>query len=629
MLTAEESLDLTDHWTDLGRKVHEYTEKAAPLASSSPNCSSVVNDDTETLKKRASVSLSINSQLEETESDRLLRLDQLLEVENAGEFEDDEDVGLESNFGQLERLNKLEQVQPEDSSEVTIESDEAVAANQQSLINAAALKVSSKEDIQRHLMDKPKKELPDWQLKEMNLGPPVPLANINKKYCYMNAVLQMAFNDPDFFHYVIARKDQSSNVREGAKWYYDQQLDKNDHSMNLANCFVGFFNNKEFMRTDIMHDASEVIPYLFPKQAGDTEKNNPFKNEMLVSVQYPKPLSLVEENGVSVKKENPCVKTSSESSFMSQIPLITTDDQVHSFHEVVAKEFNRSGDVIGDDKHRVKVQDNQGSHRETLQPLDQKTRFKTLPKKWICHFKRFNYDESGVFKDGRGVGITKQFILDEKCVADNKKGLYEVTSFIVHGSNVEQGHFGRRGSGNYGHYITYLKKEGQWYRCDDETIKPVSEDIIDAELPYCYLFNSQLIDENPSPQKQQEVKQKAEEICNQIRKTKASNAALETEIDQLKSRLKKLARFEQGLRKKTEDVDRKEAMLNQLFQNLENEDAAFLISVLPDTEEVKYRNLVNNKQDIGLVKRQKMPNVVQQLMIAHRETISMRTAALG
>ena len=361
----------------------------------------------------------------------------------------------------------------------------------------------SKHNVQSYL-NKPHsyKNLPKWRLRKMDLGPPVGLKN-SQNDCYMNAMLQMAFNDPDFFHYAIARDDQNEEIRNLAQDYFNRQIAQkkpdnppNQEKLFLAQKFRKALGSKQFNENlNEMHDSGEALLQLFPgsrklkADSKDEEAGNPFKFELVIERHFPEKLLFIK--GSNVKKEDQHVKVCSSSGFIFNLPIHSQEEKPIPFQDMLASYFNRGKDKVGSSKYEL-----EGTEGQTLNlvPDWENTRFKELPKKWVCRFHRTHLNGS---KKTQAVKIDQKFILDKRFTESGKSGRYEITSFVVHGSS-KQASFGQGGTAKDGHYISYVKNNGQWYRCNDIDVQRVDDKEIKKQLPYCYFFNSQLIEENPS-----------------------------------------------------------------------------------------------------------------------------------
>lgn len=67
---------------------------------------------------------------------------------------------------------------------------------------------------------------------------------------------------------------------------------------------------------------------------------------------------------------------------------------------------------------------------------------------------------------------------------ENQSLTYELKAFVSHSGN----------SMNDGHYVSYVKRGGQWYFCNDTLLQPVDEDQILKEAKGAYLLNYTKID---------------------------------------------------------------------------------------------------------------------------------------
>ncbi len=83
-------------------------------------------------------------------------------------------------------------------------------------------------------------------------------------------------------------------------------------------------------------------------------------------------------------------------------------------------------------------------------------------------------------KLNEAVAIPDVFDLPDDVLPDGaEEASYECDGFIEH----------RGASSQYGHYVTYVKKEGIWWRCNDETVTAVPEEIVKRAKGKGYIYH--------------------------------------------------------------------------------------------------------------------------------------------
>jgi hypothetical protein len=120
----------------------------------------------------------------------------------------------------------------------------------------------------------------------------------------------------------------------------------------------------------------------------------------------------------------------------------------------------------------------------TAEGVHCKKEFSDAPDTLVCQLQRFCYKEDEETGEQRRVhikrsvsGLDEVITLDASKLVDGGSAEYACEAFIVH-----------KGSFKGGHYIAYIKKDGQWWRCDDSEITAVSDRNAHRMMRHCYLF---------------------------------------------------------------------------------------------------------------------------------------------
>jgi ubiquitin C-terminal hydrolase len=150
------------------------------------------------------------------------------------------------------------------------------------------------------------------------------------------------------------------------------------------------------------------------------------------------------------------------------LPIIKTEDGSQIKIEDCLNKYFETEKLEGDnqyycDKCKKKVD------------AESKSCFKNLPESIIISLNRFEYNSKGEkSKIKTEINFEKQLEIEDE---NKNKGKYEPISFIVHiGSTT-----------NSGHYFSYVKKEDQWYECNDEKITKLTETEIFEEIKNAYI----------------------------------------------------------------------------------------------------------------------------------------------
>ncbi len=101
-------------------------------------------------------------------------------------------------------------------------------------------------------------------------------------------------------------------------------------------------------------------------------------------------------------------------------------------------------------------------------------RLKTCPSELFFHLSRF--DRHGN-KIADRIKLTPSFKLSSRWTTNGTSANYSCQAFIQHEGS----------SADSGHYVCYVKRQGLWWRCDDDAITQVSEGEAAQQLKRCYL----------------------------------------------------------------------------------------------------------------------------------------------
>jgi len=108
-------------------------------------------------------------------------------------------------------------------------------------------------------------------------------------------------------------------------------------------------------------------------------------------------------------------------------------------------------------------------------------RLATAPTILVCHLKRFDYDIFGrVVRLNKKVDFPLRLEIGDFMSRANrsKPPPYELVSVLVH-----QGR-----SCDSGHYLSYVKSDGEWYRANDEQVEKVPVNVVLAQRAYILVY---------------------------------------------------------------------------------------------------------------------------------------------
>jgi len=120
-------------------------------------------------------------------------------------------------------------------------------------------------------------------------------------------------------------------------------------------------------------------------------------------------------------------------------------------------------------------------------------RLATAPTILVCHLKRFNINCYGqMVRLSKSIKFPMKLEIFEFMSLANRSQppSYELVGVLVH-----QGR-----SCNYGHYLSYVKYCGEWYRCNDSKTEKVSETIVLAQNAYILVYEVEDIRHHKKPQ---------------------------------------------------------------------------------------------------------------------------------
>mmetsp|Transcript_19464 Transcript_19464/g.44328 ORF Transcript_19464/g.44328 Transcript_19464/m.44328 type:complete len:491 (+) Transcript_19464:145-1617(+) len=120
-------------------------------------------------------------------------------------------------------------------------------------------------------------------------------------------------------------------------------------------------------------------------------------------------------------------------------------------------------------------------------------RLATAPTILVCQLKRFNINSYGQFvRLSKSIKFPLKLDISEYMSLANRSQppSYELVSVLVH-----QGR-----SCNYGHYLSYVKYCGEWYRCNDAKTEKVNEFVVLAQNAYILIYEVEGIRKHKKPQ---------------------------------------------------------------------------------------------------------------------------------
>lgn len=108
-------------------------------------------------------------------------------------------------------------------------------------------------------------------------------------------------------------------------------------------------------------------------------------------------------------------------------------------------------------------------------------RLATAPSVLVCHFKRFAFDRYGrMVRLAKHVGFPQRLEIGDYMSRVNKARPppYELISVLVH-----QGQ-----TCDSGHYLAYVKNNGDWYKCNDSLVEKVDEATVMKQQAYILVY---------------------------------------------------------------------------------------------------------------------------------------------
>ncbi len=108
--------------------------------------------------------------------------------------------------------------------------------------------------------------------------------------------------------------------------------------------------------------------------------------------------------------------------------------------------------------------------------------FKDQPSELLIHLKRFYQERSGERgKIDAPIEVPETVELPAERIHAGKKASYVIDGFLVHES------LGKTDSS--GHYVSYIKGGGRWWKCSDSTVKQVTKDQMKEALKTSYILH--------------------------------------------------------------------------------------------------------------------------------------------
>lgn len=149
------------------------------------------------------------------------------------------------------------------------------------------------------------------------------------------------------------------------------------------------------------------------------------------------------------------------------------DEHIETLHDALT-EFTKTETLSGENKvHCTKCNMKKNASKGL--------RLATAPSILVCHLKRFAFDKNGgLVRLSKKVRFPEE--LDMKNYMSNlnraRPPPYELVAVLVH-----QGR-----SCEWGHYVAYVKKHGQWYCCNDSSVTPVSFEKVRQQQAYILMY---------------------------------------------------------------------------------------------------------------------------------------------
>lgn len=317
---------------------------------------------------------------------------------------------------------------------------------------------------------------------------PLGYTNENGNDCFMNALKQLFMNLPVLYEHIIKKlpPEKFAHLRADATSYHLAQIRKDSTPMGGSRITREEIN----MQTGRQEDVSEVLA-LFLNEVTDNQFLDPTQPLSPQNVVSTNPLSFWIQNTrrfqvdnydelalVSQQSLQPSgwLRPSYEPKGFLTLPLKgATDISI----EMALKLWANSS-IATEDGFQVHLAEG-GSKLCPFQ--EEENRFYDLPHHLLCCLNRFEQVDGHSVKENRIVDMPERFVISGDIVHSRRSGEYEINGFCCH-----------LGPGaNGGHYITFLKKNGRWFKCNDQRVAPAKmSEVREALQKNCYLFFANL-----------------------------------------------------------------------------------------------------------------------------------------
>jgi ubiquitin C-terminal hydrolase len=316
--------------------------------------------------------------------------------------------------------------------------------------------------------------------------------------CAFNSCLQIFLYDSKWRemyqkianHYAIqnqsADKDCGKNMLSVLIAYDDACISKKAISNNYSQKFRLALHhlNPQITNDYFKHeDVHEIFTTLFGKYEELFVKNTDsiasintsaihFKNTLIQHYEIGEEVTIPKDTPSALTENNTLVKEE----IQWQLKMALDPTRSLQFMEILQAFFHKEeiNPTFSEDSPKLMKEEKcvQVKLTKEVNLFDQK------PNYLIMQFARFIYTEKGPAKIHSPItGIPEQLDAKHLTIKDTPQGVYELTSFIIHlGISL-----------NRGHYISYLKKENRWIKCDDNNTSYVKESDVLQDLSNSYM----------------------------------------------------------------------------------------------------------------------------------------------
>uniref|UniRef100_A0A7S2YG47 Ubiquitin carboxyl-terminal hydrolase n=1 Tax=Entomoneis paludosa TaxID=265537 RepID=A0A7S2YG47_9STRA len=169
------------------------------------------------------------------------------------------------------------------------------------------------------------------------------------------------------------------------------------------------------------------------------------------------------------------------------LSLNIADKHIHTLHDAL-KHFTQSEMLTGDNKVQCDRCNEKCTAKKGL-------RLATAPSILVCHLKRFAFDPcGGLVRLSKKVKFPTRLDISDYMSNMNQSQPpeYELVAVLVHqGQSCEAGH-----------YVAFVKSEGEWFCCNDKQVTPVPFEKVMRQQAYILMYEVADMRENhgfPSP----------------------------------------------------------------------------------------------------------------------------------